>query len=115
LPGTVAKNRKSLALPLTGSLLELLNARWAARTSSGYVVERIDRRRFDRTWRAAAAAVGHPELILHDLRHSGARTLIRAGVPEDVVLKAGNWRTGSMLTRYNVVSTPTTCSTRRRS
>jgi hypothetical protein len=46
-----------------------------------------------------------PNLILHDLRRSGARTLIRAGVPEDVVLKAGNWRTRAMLTRYNVVST----------
>jgi len=42
---------------------------------------------------------------MHDLRRSGARPLIRAGVPEDVVLKLGGWRTRSMLTRYNIVST----------
>jgi hypothetical protein len=44
-------------------------------------------------------------LVLHDLRRSGARTLIRAGVPEDVVMKMGGWKTRSMLTRYNIVDT----------
>ena len=44
-------------------------------------------------------------MLLHDFRRSGARTLIRAGVPEDVVMRLGNWRTRSMLTRYNIVST----------
>ena len=60
---------------------------------------------FSGTWTAAATAIGRPGLLLHDLRRSGARALIRAGVPEDVVLKLGGWRTRSMLTRYNVVDT----------
>src|SRR5262249_59414240 len=61
--------------------------------------------RFDRIWGTATAAAGLSGLVLHDLRRSGARTLIRAGVPEDVVMKLGGWKTRSMLTRYNVTST----------
>jgi len=56
-------------------------------------------------WKDATAAIGMPGLLMHDLRRSGARTLIRAGVPEDVVLRMGNWKTRSMLTRYNIVDT----------
>jgi hypothetical protein len=43
--------------------------------------------------------------VFHDHRRSGARTLLRAGVSEDVVMKMGGWRTRSMLTRYNIVDT----------
>jgi hypothetical protein len=49
--------------------------------------------------------IGQPTLLVHDLRRSGARALIRAGVPEDTVMKMGGWRTRNMLTRYNIVDT----------
>jgi integrase len=108
LAGTMTKNKRPLALPLTGRLLALINRRWHARSeTSPYVFHRHGRplEKFRKTWKAAATAIGQPNLIMHDLRRSGARALIRAGVPEDVVLKLGGWRTRSMLMRYNVVST----------
>jgi hypothetical protein len=77
------KGRRPLALPVVGRLGDLIAKRWEACTPDGYVFMRIGKRRFSRTWQAATAAVGLPGLILHDLRRSGARTLIRAGVPED--------------------------------
>jgi len=42
-----------------------------------------DRRvgRFVAPWRDACAAVGRPGMLLRGFRRSGARTLIRAGVP----------------------------------
>lgn len=43
-------------------------------------------------------------LIIHDLRRSGARNMIRRGIPERVAMKIGRWRTRSMLDRYHVVS-----------
>jgi integrase len=107
LPGTQTKNKRPLALPLSGRFLDLVNRRWAARLHTcAHVFHRAGVRvtRFDAAWKDAASAAGHPGLLLHDLRRSGARALIRAGVPEDVVMKLGGWRTRSMLTRYNIVS-----------
>src|SRR5438046_2649856 len=45
-----------------------------------------------------------PGLLFHDLRRSAARNAIRSGVPEQVVMDPGGWRTRSVLARYNVTS-----------
>ena len=108
LPGTATKNKKALTLPLTGRLLGVLDRRWQARCATcAHVFHRAGRpvRGFNAPWQAAAAAIGQPALLLHDLRRSGARALLRAGVSEDVVMKMGGWKTRSMLTRYNIVDT----------
>jgi integrase len=108
LPGTVTKNKKALMVPLTGRLLALIDRRWRARIETCPAVfhrQGVPVRDFRKTWRRTVTALGRPGLLLHDLRRSGARTLIRAGVPEDIVMKMGGWKTRSMLTRYNIVDT----------
>src|SRR5262249_58185083 len=91
-----------------GGRRRLGDRRYQARTPAcRYVFTRGDGRRcgrFVKAWKAAAAAVGRPDMILHDFRRSGARTLIRQGVPESVVMRLGGWRTRSMLDRYDVTS-----------
>ena len=42
---------------------------------------------------------------IHDLRCSAAINLVDAGVPEDIVMKIGGWKTKSMFSRYNVMNT----------
>jgi len=42
---------------------------------------------------------------IHDLRVSAAVNLIDAGVPQDIVMKIGGWKTPAMLSRYNVMNT----------
>jgi integrase len=105
LTGALTKNKRPLALPLTGRLLALVDRRWQARGDDIGRVFPVSARRFRKVWAEAVAAIGQPTLLVHDLRRSRARTLIRAGVPEDVVLRLGGWRTRSMLTRYNIVDT----------
>jgi integrase len=108
LPGTITKNRRPLTMPLTGRLLAVIARRWQARRETcAHVFHRAGRpvRGFNGPWQAAAAAIGQPRLLLHDLRRSGARTMLRADVDEDVVMMIGGWRTRSMLTRYNIVAT----------
>ena len=43
-------------------------------------------------------------MIFHDLRRSGARALLHAGVPEKVCMAIGGWKTRSVFDRYSIVS-----------
>jgi integrase len=43
-------------------------------------------------------------LLAHDLRRSGARNLLRAGVPEVTAMAIGGWQTNQTFKRYAIVS-----------
>jgi integrase len=93
-------------LILAGSrLLDLFSRRWAARRLGCVYVFHTDGRRladFRTSWESAAAAVGHPRLLFHDLRRSGARNLRRAGLQEGTIMKLGGWKTRAMFLRYDI-------------
>jgi integrase len=103
-----AKNKRAKLIPLRGDLLALLERRAAARDlACPHVFTGADGGRlgdFRKAWQRAAQAAGITGLLFHDLRRSAARNLIRAGVPEQVVMDLGGWRTRSILARYNVTS-----------
>lgn len=106
LPGTATKNKRALTLPLAGELLALVDRRWQLRAPTcPYVFHRsgIQLQRFDHAWKTAATAIGRPGLLFHDLRRSAARTLRRAGVDVETIMKLGGWKTRAMFTRYTIV------------
>jgi integrase len=56
-------------------------------------------------WRNAVKEAKLPWLTPHDMRRSAARNLVRAGVPERVVMDLCGWKTRAMFDRYNITAT----------
>ena len=60
--------------------------------------------RFEKAWKAAATAVDYPWVLIHDMRRSAIRNLVRVGVSDTVATKLSGHKTRSVFDRYNVTS-----------
>jgi integrase len=72
-----------------------------------YVFWREDGRQimeFRDSWRRACREAECPGRLVHDLRRSAVRNLLRAGVSEHVAMRLTGHKTSSMLKRYDIVS-----------
>jgi integrase len=98
LEGVQTKNREPLLLRLSTELADLLRKRFR-------VGQVFDSRNLRKEWEAARKKAKFPALLIHDLRRSGARNLIGAGVDEKTAMVIGGWKTRSVFLRYNIVST----------
>jgi len=108
------KNKDARVIPLTTELITTLKALHEQhhRPQTGLVFTRNGKpiKRFDGAWTNACKTAGltddngKPTKIFHDLRRTGVRNLIRAGVPELVAMKISGHRTRSVFDRYNIVN-----------
>jgi integrase len=103
----ISKNKDGRVLPLRGELLEVLE-----RAKSG---QRLECRRvfhvdgqpigdFRRAWKTACKATGLNGTIVHDLRRTSVRNMVRAGIPERVAMSLSGHKTRNVFDRYNIVS-----------
>ncbi len=106
---TETKNGWPRIIPLTVELRDMLRSLRVERDElwpeSPWVFSRKGKpiKNFRKAWEGACKAAGVSGRLVHDLRRTGARNLIRSGVPEHAVMEIGGWRTRSMLYRYDVV------------
>jgi len=59
---------------------------------------------FKRAWKTACREAGCPGRVVHDLRRTACRRLVRNGVPEGTIMALCGWKTRAIFDRYNIVS-----------
>src|SRR5437899_6768317 len=102
----LTKNDGARTLPLTGEVLEMLRILRQQNPHSKLVFTHNGQpiRHFEKSWKSACVRAGMPGLLFHDLRRTGVRNLIRAGVPERVAMAISGHKTRTIFDRYNIVS-----------
>lgn len=122
----LSKNKDGRVLPLSGQLLEVIErAHQQRRLDCSHVfhLDGVPIGDFRKAWKKACLAAGlgqmvatseitpkgepkrrYEGLIIHDLRRSAVRNMVRAGIPERVCMALSGHKTRSIFDRYNIVS-----------
>lgn len=102
-----SKNGDPRIIVMTAEVRTLLAALIEGKRDDDHVFTRKDGtpvKDFRDSWEAMFMDAGIPRRIFHDLRRSGIRNLVRAGIQRDTCMKISGHRTDNVFRRYNIQS-----------
>jgi integrase len=102
-----SKNKDGRVLPLRGELREIIErARQNRHLECPFVFHESGEPigDFRKAWKAACRHAGISSIIVHDLRRTAVRNMLRAGIPESVAMQLSGHKTRRIFDRYNIVS-----------
>ena len=97
------KNKKARKAPIYGELREWLERAYAQRDSDFIVSWKGHAISETKTaWKAAAERAGLKGQLVHDLRRTAVRNMVRAGIPEKLAMEISGHKTRNVFERYNI-------------
>jgi integrase len=103
----ISKNKDGRLLPLEGELIILFARAKDQRQLNCPYVFHADGQKigdFKKAWKTACNKAGLKGTLVHDLRRTAVRNMVRAGVRERVAMTLTGHKTRSIFDRYNIVS-----------
>lgn len=103
----ISKNKDRRLLPLEGELVAVFaRAKDLRRLDCPYVFHADGQKigDFKKAWKTACKKAGIEGTLVHDLRRTAVRNMVRAGVRERVAMALTGHKTRSIFDRYNIVS-----------
>ena len=100
------KGKQSRVAPLYGDLRSWLEAAYTARAPGCETIIAYRGASVSETktaWKSAARRAGVPDALIHDLRRTAVRNMLRAGLSEKQAMLISGHRTRSMIDRYNIL------------
>jgi integrase len=107
LEGSQTKNGTPRAFTLTSAARHLVFALIEGKQPNDYVFTRADGhavKDFRKVWSNVCERAGVPDLLLHDLRRTAVRNMVRAGISDDIAMDISGHKTRSVFSRYNITS-----------
>jgi integrase len=102
-----SKNKDGRVLPLRGELLEVFERAGEKRRPDCPFVFHDEGEPigdFRKAWKTACKKAGISGIIVHDLRRTAVRNMVRAGIPERIAMELSGHKTRRVFDRYNIVS-----------
>jgi len=103
----ISKNKDGRLLPLNGELVSVFERGREDRRLDCPFVFHSDGRKigdFKKAWKTACRKQALGGTLIHDLRRTAIRNMVRAGVPERVAMALSGHKTRNIFDRYNIVS-----------
>jgi len=102
-----SKSKRGRTLPLRGELKAIIERAAMRRTPECARVFHRDGGPiglFRKSWSSACKRAGLGAILVHDLRRTAVRNLVRAGVPEKIAMGISGHKTRSVFDRYDIVT-----------